>query len=346
MRHAVLFLALSLSAAGSSPAAMAQSGAPPEVELKLFEKSEVDLSKGCSVALWQADRDPDKDKFAYVFTEALSGKNHTRQPAKMKIGGQVVPLQRVATGGRTTGYSLFEYQLYKLPGENNFAIFDLKLADEMGEAVDVESGRITLALAGKALFRIAVKGGAGCNTPPAAEAPAQKPAAPAAAPAGPSLFQRYTPRAQQVPKAVLQAAQKQFGCRPEIMATGITGFQMSEESAIWDIPCDVYAYQGSSVFALVYLPDPAQNLSFLAIPGPKGKQRPAEPGMLMSPQWDVKTRMVSSFAKGRGQGDCGVLERYRVTAEGQFALVDYREKPSCDGKMVKPEQYPLVYPAR
>jgi len=74
-----------------------------DIDLKLFEKSEVDRSKGCSVVLLQDDRDPETDKFAYLFAETLVGKNHTRQPGRMKIGKTVTTLTRVATGGKTTG---------------------------------------------------------------------------------------------------------------------------------------------------------------------------------------------------------------------------------------------------
>jgi len=134
------------------------------IDLNLFEKSEIDRSQGCSVALWQDDRDPDKDKYAYLFAESLSGKNHTRQPARIKIGKEVMTLSRVATGGRTTGFDLYEYQLYKMPTENEFVVMNLKLADEAGESVDVLSGGMILIMKGKPVFRATVKGNAGCAT--------------------------------------------------------------------------------------------------------------------------------------------------------------------------------------
>lgn len=161
------------------------------------------------------------------------------------------------------------------------------------------------------------------------------------------MFQQYPVRMAQVPKAFVQAVVKKFSCNAEFIArVGITGFQMSEESAIWQVPCDNFAYQSNAIFALVYLPDPNSNLTFLTFRGIKGKERPSEPGTLMDPEWDVKSRTVKSVSLGRAQGDCGVLERYRVTAEGRFELLEYRQKESCDGKATKPENYPLVYRAR
>jgi hypothetical protein len=46
-------LAVAIALSFASPTA-AQSTAQPEIDLKLFETQEVDRSKGCSVALWQA----------------------------------------------------------------------------------------------------------------------------------------------------------------------------------------------------------------------------------------------------------------------------------------------------
>jgi hypothetical protein len=158
----------------------------------------------------------------------------------------------------------------------------------------------------------------------------------------PATFQRYDVRPAQVPRAFQQTVQKQYGCNAEVMKSGIVGFQMSEESAIWQIPCERFAYQASAVYALVYLPDPASNLQFLTFKGPRGRARD-EPGVLLNPEWDVRTRTVRSFAKGRASGDCGTFERHRVNQDGTFALVEYRAKEACDGANVKPEQFPLVF---
>jgi hypothetical protein len=221
---------------------------------------------------------------------------------------------------------------------------------------------------GRQLFRMAVKGNAGCMTPaapapgkrseaPAPAAPAKAAATPApvqvaaakpaAAPVpGPAMFMKYTPRAGQVPKGIWVQAERGFGCQPHMQRVGVTGYQMSEESAIWEIPCDSFAYQASSVFALVYLPSPLDNLTFISVPNPPGKMRSGQAGALIDPVWDVKKRVVTSIARGRSEGDCGVLERHRVTEAGEFELIEYREKERCDGKVVKPEEFPLVFRAR
>jgi hypothetical protein len=326
----------------------AQSTAQPEVDLKLFETTEIDRSKGCSVALWQSNRDPDKDKFAYLFTEGLTGKNHARQPARIKIAGQVVTLTRVATGGKTTGYGLFPYQLYKMAGADDFVLLDLKLADEQGEAVDIESGTMSIIMKGRQVFRASVKGGAGCNTSAAAEPPAKRTEAPAPVTnndmAG--MFERYAVRKEQVPRAMTQAMAKQFGCEPKTMAGAVIGFQMSEESAIWQIPCGDYGTTKSAVFALVYVTDPAKQYSFIPFKLPKGVNRNLGDNAMMEPKWDIKARMVTStYTEGNGK-DCGSVERHRVTAEGGFQLLELKSREHCDGKNVGAENFPVVFKAK
>lgn len=353
---AAALLASGLSLAAQTPPA--KPGAP-EIDLKLFEKSEkeVDRSKGCTVALWQANRDPEKDQYAFLFIEQLRGRDHAREPARIRIGAGIVPLTRIATGGKTNGYGLYEYQLYKTPEGDGYVVLDLKLGELEGEAVDIESGKMMVAMLGKETFRASVKGGAGCmgsplplaNAPASAQkaAVATKVAAPAAKlPPGPAMFDRYKVQPALFSPGFRREVQKKFKCDPDFMKTGVTGYALSEESAIWEIPCDRFAYQTTSVFALVYVPAPEKEHTFIATPAPPGRKRTNDNGVLMSPTWDIKTRVVTSVSLGRNSGDCGVLERYRVTPEGKFALVEYREKAACDGVQMKPEQFPLVFPKR
>lgn len=358
MAAALCALSLAILAAGplaaqTAPPAQSPTPARPDetkLDLKLFDKAEVDRSKGCTVALWQANRDPDNDRYAFIFTEALTGQNHARQPARIKVGEKILPMTRVAIGGKVGGYGLYPYQLYKLGADDGFAVLDLKLGDIEGEAVEIESGTLTVSMAGKQQARVNVKGGAGCMTAPVAAPPqASPPPATAAAPppSNPGgIFSRYTVRPNQIPRTLPATLKSRFGCDPEMLKTGVTGFQMSEESAIWELPCQRFNIQANAVYALVYLPEPAQNLRFLSFKAPPGKKRTSAPAELMSPEWDVKTRTVTGTALGRSEGDCGVYERHRVGADGEFVLVEYREKVACDGKAAKPEQFPLVYRAR
>jgi hypothetical protein len=340
----------------------AETPAPPPaaIDLKLFEKSEVDRSKGCTVVLWQANRDPEKDKFAYIFTESFSLKNHARQPAKIKIGDAIVPLTRVALGGKTTGSNLYEYQLYKMPATDEFVVLQLKLAPEEGEAIDVDDGTLSILMKGKPVFRATVKGNAGCYTPaaPDTKAPAaKKTEAPlktnndtaekiVAGNERPAMFERYPVRAQSLPRNMTQEAVKKFGCEAATLRGAVTGYQMSEESAIWQIPCGDYGDKKSAVFALVYLTDPAAQYTFIPFKFPKGENRGLGDYAMMAPTWDMKTRIVSSInTEGNGK-DCGTVERHTVTPEGGFKLVELRSRMMCDGKSIGVENFPVVFKAK
>ncbi|MGL4440991.1 MAG: DUF1176 domain-containing protein [Bosea sp. (in: a-proteobacteria)] len=341
--------------------------APAPIDVKLFAKKDIDRSKGCSVGIWQAKKNPDTDEFAYAFIEQLYGRNNARQTARIRIAGQDVIIRRVATGGKNNGFNLFEYQLYKMPDEDEFVVMELKLSELEGESIGIESGTMSFIMKGRPVFRMSVEGGAGCwgeplpmpaparaaTAPAAAPAPARPAAAPAvaAAPAATAddhkgIFQRGKVDKQLVARELKQSAKKQFGCEDRMMNGEVIGFDMTEESAIWEIPCQSFAYQASSVFALVYTPAPGKEHKFLTFEGPKGHKRTNEPGVLLNAKWDVRARTVQSISLGRSMGDCGVLERYRVTAEGGFRLLEYREKKECDGKVVKPEEFPLVFRAR
>jgi hypothetical protein len=349
-----------LALAGLASPALGQTAAQPDVDMKLFEKTEVDRSRGCSVVLWQANRDPENDKFAYIFQEALAPRTHARQPARIKIGSQVVMMTRVATGGKTNGYALHEYQLYKLPGPDEFVILQLKLGELEGETIDIDDGTMSIVMKGRQVFRASVKGNAGCNTPAAAPAPvaaARAPVAPPPAVKAPApepvtnntmdgMFERYSVRAADVPRVMTQALAKQFGCEADTMRRPVTGFQLSEESAIWQISCANYGDRISAVFALVYVPAPAKDYKFLPFKWRQGDSRSLGDFVMMSPQWDMKSRTVTSIhTEGSGK-DCGSRERHRVTAEGGFQLVELRLRETCDGKSIGAENFPVVFRAR
>ncbi len=361
-RGLTLLLACGLLASTSPGSAQTS---PKDVDLELFEKSEVDRSKGCTVVLWQHNRDPETDKFAYLFAETLVGQTFNRQPARIKISGVDKTLKRVAKGGKTTGYDLYEFQLYQLPTANEFVVLELKLAEPEGEAVDVEAGKLTVIMDGKPPFRASVKGNAGCMTPaapdtgrksapprrseaaPLAEKVASVPAAnPPAGEVGPGMFERYPVRRAQVPAKMTDAAKKQFGCEPATLQKGVTAFQLSEESAIWQLPCGDYGTKFSVVYALVYIPDPSADYKFLTLTLPKGVSRGLGDHALMDPKWDMKTRTVTAvYTEGNGS-DCGQFERYQLTDEGGFRLVEFREKAKCDGRKLNPQDFPLVYKAK
>jgi hypothetical protein len=301
-----------------------------KIDLKLLGLQDV-AGAGCSLALWQANRDPVKDRYAVAFVERFAA-DRTRQPATMKIGDGIVEFRRVATGGREKDFKTFEYQLYKSVKDDYTAILDIRFDDAAGSAVQVKSGSVELVTPGKLPFRVAVKGALSC----AAVAPTASDDA--------SIFQRYEIRPNLVPRALIADAQKRFGCKPEMAArVGITAYQLSEESGLWEIPCDSFAYSASSVIANVHVERPAE-YQFIDFKAPPGRKRD-EPFVLLNGKWNEKARTVASYAPGRGQGDCGTYEIHKIV-DARAQLVEFREKKECDGRAIPPEQWPIVYRAR
>lgn len=156
-------------------------------------------------------------------------------------------------------------------------------------------------------------------------------------------LQPYAVKPDQIPKAALEEAEKKFECRAEIMKQGVTAFRISAEMAVWQIPCDLFAYNASSVFVLVPVAQP-DKFKFLDFQAPPGRTR-EDPYVLINPEWNARAHTVASFAKGRGLGDCGTYEVHKLV-DGRFQLMEFREKENCDGKPTPPAQYKLVYRAR
>ena len=345
VRAAFLFGAAALAAPALAQGAPAKA---PDLAVKLFEAREANRQQGCTFVLWQANRDPEKDRYAYAFVEPL-GTNENRRPARIKIGERVVELTRIAVGGAKVGYGVHPFALYreKAGMDGVKAFLEIKAADEPGEVVEVAEGTLTIVQAGFAPFAMRVKGNAGCNTPAAAPAPApaaRRPARPGGERGVENIFVADKVPGSRIPAALKAEARKRFECRNEVMNSGAQQFQMSEESALWEIPCDSFAYQGTSIFVRVYLPDPGTNFEFLSFRMPKGVKREGEPYTQFGTQWDVRRRTLSAYYKGRGLGDCGTFERWRVNEAGEFVLVEYRAKTECDGKGNGPDSFPKLYP--
>lgn len=156
-------------------------------------------------------------------------------------------------------------------------------------------------------------------------------------------LQPYSVRPNQIPPAVFAEAEKRFDCRADVMNQGVTAFRVLADKAIWEIPCDLFAYNTSSVF--IYVPiDRPEEFRFLDFQAPPGRTRD-DPHVLINAEWNARAHTVTSFAKGRGLGDCGTYEVHKLI-DDRFQLVEFREKKDCDGIATPPAQYKLVYRAR
>lgn len=323
---------LALGLWGGAPAVLCAGPAlaeDPKLDLELFSQEELGEPPACAVRLWQAGLDPDTDRYAVVFHEALDA-DHTRAPARIVIGGEIVELERVATGGATTGYDLHPEQAYRSRDGKTRALLELEIVPEEGEAVGIDGGRMIVIRSGYLPFTVAVEGDAGCLTPPAAGEDLT------------DLFAPYEIGGDSVPESLIAAANEAYECdwRDALMRSPVTAFQTSEEGAVWDMSCAAGMHNVGHVVAQVYIADP-NTFSLMSFQDPPGRSRPS-PHVLFNATWDAATRTVTAFASDRGLGDCGTFERHRYV-DGEFVLVEYREKPECDGTYVEPEDYPLVY---
>lgn len=337
-RHRLAAFCVCLMLAGTGAAAAEDDD--QAIDLRLFGTAELDGFDGCRLALWQEDRDPAQDKFAYVLFQPFGG-DGTPLPAWMKIAKEMIELEPVATGENIVGRGLASLQVFKSSADGTLAVVDVLDAGESADGTAIADARITVVQTGKLPFRIRVKGEAGC---PAATAQA------GTQPGGADDAIRLThirdfDSLSSVPPAILETVRRDLGdlCDPEGTPGMGAVYAISGAMSLWQIPCMLAAYQGSSVFVAALNDTPSHNVLLpFSLPPGYGDAR----FDIMSPQVSP-SGTVTSVAFGRGAGDCGVYERHQlVEEEGEavaFRLETYREKPDCDGEATEPERFPLVY---
>ena len=115
------------------------------------------------------------------------------------------------------------------------------------------------------------------------------------------------------------------------------------DGAVVAVTCDFGAYQGS--FALVHIVGHHAALLETQIVDPDGM--PFGPPMAVNatPSFDGSATFTT-FALGRGLGDCGTLSTYRITGLGSTDLVVARAR-ECDDRPADappPEDWPVVFP--
>ena len=113
--------------------------------------------------------------------------------------------------------------------------------------------------------------------------------------------------------------------------------QVDEEHWIYLIPCTAGAYnyfykvyQGNGTYyAPVYFAE------FDDLTGWTGT------AMVVNPIYDRETKILTSFSKGRGIGDCGATGKWQWQ-NYTFIMLEYRAKFDCDGQG-GPESFPLIF---
>jgi hypothetical protein len=153
-----------------------------------------------------------------------------------------------------------------------------------------------------------------------------------------------------LPKSLVTDAFKQADCEVEIN-DAIKQLEFAGELSgglkLVEVLCWRAAYNfGSILFAVnPKEPENARLLRFKTI-GEKSKL--IDTYQLSSPSYDEKTKLLSSFHKGRGVGDCGSSGQWRWSGT-DFTLTRYWNKDKCDGELFDTDEHPakyLVYPPK
>ncbi len=123
------------------------------------------------------------------------------------------------------------------------------------------------------------------------------------------------------------------------------------------VSCSFHAYQVTWV-AYSTGDGPNEEISLVSFPGTNdGKQWTASK-FLMSPDWDPKTKTLSTTYKGRGAADCGSYDSFKWNGNSFYLNTanyqtccwdeeDFEKRPECkkikDDYPLDSEEWPLVY---
>ena len=154
-----------------------------------------------------------------------------------------------------------------------------------------------------------------------------------------------TAQAGVLPRAQLAAGLKTAGCELPIeqSITAVTEASLGGGLSLVEVPCWAAAYNFGSILFVVDARAPAK-ARLLSLRTWSGGAL-SETYDLTLPQFDPSTRVLRSYHKGRGVGDCGESGQWLWTGS-RFKLTGYWNKPDCDGKVFTRAAKWRVYPPR
>lgn len=331
-----------------------------KINLRLFGKSVLDGYQGCSFALWQRNKDPEKNKFAYVFYVRF----HDAQPmaALVKIGKTVLELNKVEMGLKDSGLS-DKFQMYRDEKQTTTLLVEIGKEKRVGDDTIVSDAKLTFIQRNKFPFVMNVKGGFRCpandNDSGAANADAEPAKVVQKVKRSPYLPPNLGSNAIRLGRKVELSKLAQFprhvrrvvrdngeACNLDNVPGAGSKYAISDAMTLWVVPCDLFA-SNSSVMLVTAL-NGTKHAIGLEIPKRPGKS--GEPGYdMLWPVIHPRSGVVTVSAMG-WRGDCGTVEHYQlIVVEGEsveLKLLEVREKNDCNGVKVRPENLPLVYRAR
>jgi hypothetical protein len=146
----------------------------------------------------------------------------------------------------------------------------------------------------------------------------------------------YGEKAPNIPRAVITAAMKKADCsRPlKDALEGIEASTLGPKLKLVEVSCWLAAYQGGSILFAVdpAAPAKARLLRFQDFDGKKLRSTYS----LTMPSFDEEKKVLRSFHKGRGMGDCGSAGEW-TWGGAEFKLTGYWIKDACDGEPMEDE---------
>ncbi len=347
------FAGLIYASGASSPAAADDDAY--KIPLKLF--GEFEIAGGlasCHYALWQHNRDPGADKYAYLFYMPFDS-DGAPQPARVEVGKNVLALDELLRDGEWIA-GMAKNSLYATRDRETRVHIEVLEAEDVGNHTRIDRATVYVVQSGKIPFQARARGTFGCaglsagdEESAAAPAPPTVPAGGWAGPAGiPFGAPRMLADMSEVPAALRQTMRDYASDDCDVdgsFAWAGARYVVNENYLLWEVPCTMGAYQGSSVFGVTQNParDWAELLTLPNPPGLEGQQNYAAMSADVLPGQGI----IKMTALSRGAGDCGVHQVHRLT-DGpgevlEFELLEYRDKYDCDGNATAPENWPLAY---
>ena len=340
----------------------------PEIDLKLFGKKDLPPNPtGCHFALWQANRDPATDKYAYLFFLPFS-EDGAPLKARMKVGDEFIELEEIAQSQDQTVGGLSRHYVFRSDSPRYRVLIELIKVGDGGSMAPVTEADIYVVRSKKYPFLAGARGEYGCpgEGPLRLQAPGPAPApdqgrsetSPAVklpdmarwtGPTGIALGpQRLLASLDEVPVPLRQALFKYAYQECDLAGPSAwngASYVVNENYLLWELPCFVGAYQGSSAFGVTQNP-PGDWANVLVLPNLPGNLAEETYGVMNAQVFNEKG-LITATEYGRGLGDCGVYKVLRLTdgpgEELELELLEYREKIDCDGTANLPEIWPLVF---
>ena len=135
--------------------------------------------------------------------------------------------------------------------------------------------------------------------------------------------------------------------RDEALSTeSIYIYPLDKQYYLVEILCFVGAYQGNFQYMVgQHNSDELVTINFVTFSFQDDELKLTNTATLVgTPTFDREQRLLTVFTKYRGLGDCGSFATYQWQNSSNFELQQYRDKSSCDGDYLDPENYPQIYP--